>query len=244
MFLNRINVQPLSEYYSNVARDKIKLTKSQTKFGEAENISTSETTVWDGNVLYPWQNSSLIFTLSSTVADDSITGTGARQIYVYGLDSNYDEQEEIVSLNGLTPVSLTKSFLRVNRMIVISAGSLGKASGQILLKNSTVTYAKILNGNNQTLMCVYTVPRGKTAFITSASSTSSQGKSVKGSFYVRPFGMVFQLKYRWYMYQNFVDLDLRIPYLVPEKSDVEIRALSSASGTSVTGSWQMEIIDN
>ena len=91
-------------------------------------------------------------------------------------------------------------------------------------------------------MSIYTVPAGKIAAITSASSDSSSGKSVVGSFFVRPFGQVFQLKYRYNLFENSRSLNFKIPYLIDEKSDLDIRAISSAAGTRVTASWQMEII--
>ena len=232
------------EFYFNVSKGKFNNYSTITKFGEAPNVGSTEVTLWDESSLYPWPTSALAMTLVSNNVNDSISGTGARKVVVYGLDNQYNEIFEIVELNGTTPVPLINSYFRNFRMIVIDAGSTGSAQGKISLQNSGTIYASILNGNNQTLMGVYSVPANHTAYIISASSSSSSGKSVTGSLYVRPFGQVFQCKYRYNLYQNFARLDLTVPFIIPEKNDIDIRASSSASGTDVTISWQMIIEKN
>lgn len=113
--------------------------------------------------------------VSSSSTDDTVLGTGARTVTVYGLDSLGAQASETVSMNGTAQVTTTASFLRVNRAEVITAGTYAAASGEIYIHTggatagvpdtATLIYAQIKAGNNQTFNGAYTVPAGKTATI-------------------------------------------------------------------------------
>lgn len=50
-------------------------------------------------------------------------GTGAHSVTVQGLDANWAEVEETISVNGTTAKDLTQTFLRVNRAFIKAVGS-------------------------------------------------------------------------------------------------------------------------
>ena len=143
------------------------------KFGLNANATTGAA-VWDGNSDYTFPSSAVSLEVVSTSADDTATsggGTGARTILVSGLDANYKQQTEMVSLNGTGAVAMQNQFLRVNRAYVLTAGTSAGQAGDILIRGTGggTTYAKITytfalqSGNqttqfNQTNQAVYTVP--------------------------------------------------------------------------------------
>ena len=103
--------------------------------------------------------------LVSGSAADAAAGTGARTVRIYGLDADWNRQDEEVILDGVTPVNTVGSYLRVFRMRVTSAGAGGINAGLITATAATdaTISAAIAIGVGQTLMAVYSVPAGYTA---------------------------------------------------------------------------------
>lgn len=71
--------------------------------------------------------------LSDSV-NDTAAGTGARTVFISGLDSNYDVISETVTLNGTSAVQTVRSYLRVNSFLIMSAGSGKTNAGSITLR--------------------------------------------------------------------------------------------------------------
>lgn len=81
-------------------------------------------------VVFPTPNGTgytLYFASSST--EDNSGGTGATKVFISGLDGNWLEQTEEITLNGQTPVATTKdNWLRVNRLTVSDINSNGQTN--------------------------------------------------------------------------------------------------------------------
>jgi stage V sporulation protein SpoVS len=181
------------------------VTPSITKNGRVEpfgfnpDINGTEETVWDAGGIYAYPSAATVMKVSSSSTNDTAAGTGARTILVQGLDADYNEAEEIVTLNGQTAVNTTVSFLRVTRAYVLTAGSGGTAAGDIYVGVGTVTagvpatiYAKITLGENQTLMGIWTVPAGYTGYFdhfTVATGTTNANQYVAIRAIQRNFGV-------------------------------------------------------
>lgn len=92
--------------------------------------------------------------------------TGASICHIAGLNAFFLEQEEFVVLNGQTDVETAFTWVRQHRMRIFTTSTAG-AVGTITSTEpiaGTVT-AQIIDGNNQTLMAVYTVPANKIGYI-------------------------------------------------------------------------------
>ena len=116
------------------------------------------------------------------------TSTGASILHIYGLDANMEEQEEFVVLNGTNNVATANTYYRINRMHIDGAASrtvtnVGDISATAQT-DATIT-AQINAGNGQTGTTVYTVPKGKTAFITNVYANLVRGKSAVASMTLR-----------------------------------------------------------
>lgn len=139
------------------------------KFGKNNDIDTGGgyEDVWTGGGLYPFPTSAGTLTVVSGSDQDKAGGTGATQIYISGLDANYDALNETVTLNGITPVVTTGSFLRVNRMFILgTVGTNGTNVGLITATHGVAgKIAEIEANEGQTLQAVYTVPRGYNGYI-------------------------------------------------------------------------------
>ena len=161
-----------------VARGQISYHKTIFKFGFNSDIDNSLETVWAQGGLYSHPSSASTMTVSSSSTADTSAGTGARTVEIFGLDADYNEVSETITLNGQTAVTTTNTYLRMNRAIVRSAGSGEQNAGVIYVGTGTVTagvpankYATIAVGDNQTLMCVWTVPAGYSAYLTQTDVT-------------------------------------------------------------------------
>ncbi len=237
-----------------VSRNQISFHKTIFKFGYNAAVGSSKETIWEQGGLYAYPASATVMTVSSSSANDTAAGTGARTVEISGLDADYNEISEIVTLNGQTAVNTTKSYLRINRGIVRSAGSAGANAGTIYAGTGTVTSGVPANvylsingdGDNQTLMSLWTVPAGYTAFLTKmalSTGTSTNTKAVlNASLVARPYGEVFQIKERFTLTDGAHEQFYTFPLSFAEKTDLEMRAFSSSGSVDFNVSASMEFI--
>jgi len=219
-----------------VARGMITGHKSLFKFGNNPDINGSLETIWSGSTLYVYPSAAIQMSVSSSSVDDAAAGTGARTISVQGLDANYNEIAETVTLNGQNAVTTTNSFLRVFRAFVITAGSTNTAQGTIYIGTGTVTggvpatvYAEIALGENQTTMAVWTVPANYTLYLyrgTFTATSNNASHSILGKFMIRPLGGVFRNAADVTVNNGAVPYDFEVPLAIPEKTDIEARAIA------------------
>jgi len=226
-----------------VANNEINDLKSIFKFGFNADVNGAEETIWDQGGIYSYPTSAIQIKVSSTSANDTAAGTGARTVTVAGLDENYHEAEETVSLNGQTEVLTNTTFIRVFRAFVETAGSSGTAAGNIYMGNGVVSggvpatvYAKISLGENQTLMSVWTVPAGYTAYLTQidiGTGTANNNQYIFAKIVNRPFGGVFRSSIKVTIQTGESVLDFPAPVVFSEKTDIEARANSSGANNSI-----------
>lgn len=212
--------------------------------------------IWNGGGEYTGLNAVVAETISvvSDSADDNATGVGAWTMELTGLDADYNEISEEITLTGLTPVTTTQLFIRCSFAIILTAFNPRTGPVGNITANQSTTVANVFFimplGSNRTMVASYTVPVGKTAYIDNTFATLAKkgaaSSEVKGN--VRPFGGVFQTA-EWYavnstgssyVYRNFENLSRPIP----EKSDVVISADSSTNDVGIAAGFSMIIQDN
>ena len=217
------------------------------KFGQNPDIDTgSPEDIWDGGGNYVWPSAAQqMEVVSSSGSDDGPTGDGARSVTISGLDASYNAISETVVMNGVSAVTTALSFLRVFRMIVISAGILEQNAGNIDVQGlgGGDIFARVSIGNNQTQMALYTVPAGKTLYICAifGSVYNAVGKGYgEIELRVRVEGQVFAEKMNMGLASDGTTSFLRqihIPLSVPAKADVLMKARVTANNTLVIGAF-------
>jgi len=229
---------PTPNVYLDVARGSISNSKIVHKFGANFDIdqATDPESVWTGGGLYPWASLSSAQTIYclSTSASDTTTLT------LEGLDANYDEITETVTLTGLTAVTTTNQFLRVFRM-TYDAENVGNITARVTSASGTIV-AQIDAGYAQTLMAVYTVPAGYTGYLVALDATIDGTKTCQMLMYHRLVGKPFRIAHvaesdGHYRY------DFIAPLTVPEKTDIDIR-INQVSGNDarVTANFDLVLI--
>lgn len=132
-------------------------------------------TMWNHDGLYPWLAVPSPLTISSTSTLDTAAGTGAQEVVVSVLDRQFKQVDEVIELNGQTPVPFTTNggiLYRVNGMVVNRVGATGANQGILYVGTGTVTTgvpATVLSlvdaGDNLSRVGIFTVPYGKLAFL-------------------------------------------------------------------------------
>jgi lipopolysaccharide export system protein LptA len=239
-----------------VARNQITWHTRVFQFGANTNVQTSATTVWTGTTSnYSYPASATVMKISSGDANDTSAGTGARTVQIIGLDANYMLTTETVSLNGQTAVNTSGSYIRINEMTVLTAGTGATAAGIIYAGVGAVTsgvpatiYSLIPTGYNKDAQCVWTVPAGYTAYMTSctwAAGNTTANLLITGVLLSRPLGGVFMIEStcKFNVGTSF-DRHFDVPVPFAEKTDIEMRLGSSTAGTAGTGEFHIIYIKN
>ena len=239
-----------------VSRGQIQGHRNVTVFGFNPDVDTSQVSVWPLPSLITFPAAALQMTVSSTSANDTAAGTGARTVVVQGLDAKYNEVTETVTLNGQTPVTMSASLLRVNYAYVATAGSGDSAAGDIYIGTGTVTagvpattYDIIKFDYNVTTTGSYTVPAGYTAYVsqglfsagqtTGASPVQGQGRLLtRGTNNIRMTAALTSLN------NGVANYVFEYPLAVPEKTTIEATAVGSSTNNSVSSMFIILLVKN
>jgi len=237
-----------------VAQGQIAYHEHVYKFGQNAVVGNSVETIWQQGGLYSYPPSATTMTVSSSDTNDTSAGTGARTVQIVGLDGDYNEISETIILNGQTAVTTTNSFLRVNRGIVLTAGSGGVNAGIIYVGTGTVTSGVPANiyttingdGTNQSLQSFWTVPANYNAYIyqtnISTGNTSNTPAVLKTLLVARPYGGVFNTKEIIVLTDGNHLQNYSFPITLTEKTDIEFRAESSSGSVNFNVSASMNIL--
>ena len=191
----------------------------------------------------------IILELATATSNDSgdsyrivnANDTGAAVVHIQGLDGSYASLTEYIVLNGQTDVTTVGSYLRIFRMKVLLAGATGANEGTISAEDnaSSVLLAQISIGMAQTLMALWTVPAGKTAYLTSFYASTSSSKATEIYLCIRPLGEVFQIKKLVTIYEGSTILPYDFPLQITQKSDISIDASAGGGGGEVSAGFDL-----
>lgn len=227
------------------------------KFGENPEIDTGTSEdVWEGGGTYVYDafgTAPILYLSGDNVLDVDMP------IKITGLDIDGNEVEQVLSMNGQTVVNLTTPLWRVYRME--NEGDegeslIGKAychtdpspiNGVPLPAN---VRALINDGNNQSLMALYTIPKGKVGFLFRGEFGTSRAQATGAAecaYYSRRLGKLFKLKKRIDVANSGLSTyqDLRsFPDIIPALTDIKLRVESvSANGMGVVGTFDILLVD-
>jgi len=235
------------------------------KFGRATNCDTGiDTDVYDRAnptddvPIWVAPTASRVHAIVSTSADDTdTTGASARTIRVRGLtDWDTSEVDEVVSLNGTTPVNTVNSYVMIDRMEVVTSGGTAINAGTITATaatDGTVT-AQMQPLEGQSQMAIYGIPSIQTAYLTgyyacALKPASAATVSVSLRVNVDPAANVL----------NFIDKHLNgldtaaVSYMLhrfepfyafPGPCIIKVQVNSSANNVDVSAGFDILVVDN
>jgi len=236
-----------------VARGQIQAHSVVTIAGYNSDVDTA----WEmitpvGNLSYP--AAALQMTVSSADADDTSAGTGARTVLITGLDANYAVISETVIMNGQTAVTTTNSFLRINSMLVTTAGTSLANEGIIYIGTGTVTsgvpatiYNVIAAGFNNATSSQYTVPAGYTGYLAVARIGLAQDAGTTlitartrfvGTNGIALTGPVIVTN------NGISTIDFPYPIAIAEKTRIQGEAIGGAVDNEAAGFFELILVKN
>lgn len=225
-------------YFLQVSRGLVDGHKRVFKFGYNGEIQDVEETIWDVGGLYAYPSSAVTMTATSSAgaSDENV------EVTIQGLDTNYAELSETVTLNASGTATTTGSFLRVYRAFVSGSSA---SSGNISITNSSTTYAYVSIADQQTLMALWTVPAGYTAYLFQIDTTAftiQNNKVATIRILTREVNGVFRTQNKFDLFAGSYHQDITCPQPIPEKTDIEFRAIADSSNADLRVSSTFDII--
>jgi hypothetical protein len=237
-----------------VSRGQIQGHSSVIVFGYNPDVDTSEESVWPDGGTIPHPTSASVLKISSSSANDTSAGTGARSVFIEGLDGDYTVVSETVILSGQTAVNTTKSYLYVNSFYVVSVGSGGENAGNINAGTGTVTagvpavlYDIIATGYNSRTTGHYCVPAGYTGYLIQGVFSSGQASgSTAVTGFLKQHGPdgILRVGAVTTVNNSTADYLFEMPLQIPEKNCVGATAIGSASNNAVSSYFNIVLSKN
>ena len=206
--------------------------------------------LWEGGGAYNYLPSAQPVYISSTDASDIAGGAGARTVYVSGLDANYAEISENVSMAGQSGVLTANSYLRISEIRVRAVGSTGYNAGSVYAGLGVITagvpatiYGVIKPGKGRNHAAVYTVPVNKEFLLLSFSVSPNSQKNLNVSIFAREYGYGFIEEENDHAYQEAIFHDIVVPDWFDEKTDIELRCAVDNTTAEVAGHFTGILVD-
>ena len=206
-------------FYNNVTPVNI--------FGFNRTIGISfETVMNDGGGIYTFPASAMTMDLVSSAADTCV-------VRLVGLDTDWLPISEDITLTGTTPVTSTKSFLRINFCYVVS----GTQSGNVTVSNSGTTYAYIEAETGYAQAGIYSTGANESLYITSVSflsGTVNSNKYLTGRVYKKTNGSAIMRFWEATWAIGQVNYSVPVPFKIEPKTDFAFEAKSSSSENEIS----------
>lgn len=239
----RVSAMP---YLYDIAEGNVSGHTAFAKLGYNDDVGATEEDIWTQGGVYPWiAAGGIALEVVSASGNDTLAGTGVQKVRVSYLDADYSAQSEILNMAGATPVPLTDTtILRVNSIRATQVGTGGVAAGLItcrLVGGAATVYRAISAGYTRGRGATYTVPLGKTLYLTSvvvSSGYTTLGKVVRwtGRAQVDDTDPTTKIAF----FQPFFEVmtqdssfhrDFEIPIKIPATADVKMSAVSNGAGS-------------
>lgn len=234
------------------------------KFGENDAVGTTLVPIAQGSV-YRTPTSPVTLAAISTDADDTIAGTGAQQITLTYLDSNFEEQIDVIDMNGATESTDTVTdVMRLYRVAVTRSGTY--ATQTTASQQGTITVRVAGGGETWTVIetaatgfgvgqsqkGAYTVPAGWTAFILSSDINVDGNKDANVYFFQRtnaddvttPFTGTLRVQNEYKGVSGHLPFQHRTYESYPEKTDIGFLAVTGTGTVEITAEFELMLVRN
>jgi hypothetical protein len=223
-------------------------------FGHNPDVDTTEVTIWPATGLLTHPAAPTIMTISSSSADDTSAGTGARTVYILGINGTGGFVSETVTLNGQTAVNTVHEYDAIETMSVTSVGSGGVNAGIIYAGTGTVTagvpavpYSAIGVGDNLSLVGHWTCPTGYTGYLVYGSVTcgdTSGSQYITARLKLRGQDGIIRTAAIATLGRGSVDYPFTYPVKILAGECVTATAKGSGNNNDVSSYFQIVLIKN
>lgn len=191
---DRVEEMSNSDFYYRVANGQVPGHSLVKKFGSGS-VGTSVVPITQTQD-YQTPTTAQALEFVSNNANDTAAGSGAQEITIQGLDSNWEQVTQTLETNGTTAVALGTNLTRLYRWYVSRSGTYatstaGSHAGILTIQGSgggtvwdTIPVAPFPMGQSQ--IGVYSIPSGKKAFLYHKNVHVDTNKSADVFFFQRP----------------------------------------------------------
>jgi hypothetical protein len=241
------------DYLQAVAEGDVAGHSSWSKIGFILAATTADTDLTpQGPATYkfvPDASGNVTMYVKSDSASDVSTNVGAWAVTVYYLDASYNEQVKDVSLNGTANQTIAANMFRINNFRLKYAGTNNAPVGNLTVScASSETFTYMSAGRTRARQMIYTVPAGKTLYITNIAFSGGALSNVAKGEYARittkanfndksglRTGSIFYPYSEVLVGNNEFNRDLNPPTKLPEKVDIRVIVGVSSGTAAVTG---------
>ena len=230
------------------------------QFGRNTDIDTTTDPedVWDGGGAYTGHptGSPEQIRLTSTSANDDLTGTGMRTMRIEGLKTSTSTaiETEDIDLDGTNPVTSSSSWYRIFKAYGTDYGSGATNAGDITVQHNVTTaniFSVVQTGAGHSQVCAFSIPTGKTGYLfhTNIRAARDSGGAVSGTFAVRVredgVGAFHALRLYEFSTGGDVKGPPSFPLVLPAKSDIKIATeVVTANDVLVTAEIGIILVDD
>lgn len=236
------NYYPTDDVRLNIARGLVNKASHIHVLGYNPDIDTGTDpeTVWSYGGAYPWDT----LTSANTLYIESSNTTDTMDLVITGLDNDFNEFTEIVTLNGTTPVATTGKFIRINDAYLgsnINAGDINFRFANTL--GTVVDHMRA--GYGQNTSGIYTIPAGKTGYLYAGDASTNINKETTIVFRIRLQTGGMRVAHIAELSNGSYRYDFYFPQRLPEKADIEVYVVNTLdSNTRVGCNFDIVLIDN
>src|SRR5210317_1403300 len=150
-----------TDYHTEVALSLRQGATTWNKFGYNTDIDTGTEIIASWGGTFQFLTSGETIDVVSTSTDDDDGGIGLNSVVIYGVDENWDEQIEVVTLDGTTTVTTTSQWIGINRVASFLSGTSQTNVGTINITATTSGFqmAQMPAGGGVTQQMIFYVPR-------------------------------------------------------------------------------------
>lgn len=210
-------------------------------------LTTTHLPLWHEGTAYTFLQANMSSpTVSSSSANDTAAGTGARTVRVSGVNASFVRVTEDVTMNGTTAVALVKSYMTIDSMIVLTAGSgltnagnIYAGTGLLTAGKPTVVHARMSIGTTSTYpgniaqQSWYATPANVSLYITSircgGPSATASGNVLKLDISTN-LGLLKNVLHEGFSNPGEFNREFKQPIAIPPKTQLIFSALASAGG--------------
>lgn len=220
------------EFLLQVSRGHVPNHSVRNIFGYQVAGDTTLRALWEfAATNYVFPSSALSMEVVSASASDN-----GKNLLISGLDSNYKVIQEIVVLNNSSSPSTTKSFLRINDIVLLTGTT---NVGLITVQNGGVKYGGIRAGDGRNQASIFTVPAGNSFYLYRIDAFSNDSTSAKPAIF-RNFSSTSagqQYNTARTTFDNNMNIQRRLPFKYSEKTDIQfqVATLSATHELAVFG---------
>lgn len=236
------------DFKYSVAQGNVNGASTVNKFGYNDDVDTgAEEIIGSFGGTFTIMTSDDTLELVSNDANDNSAGTGARTVFISGVNSAGTTVSETVTMNGVTPATTSNSYAGINRAYVVSSGSNDGNIGRITISDSLSTFgtqAMIQPDIGVTQQLIFHTQVSKKLLldwlflnVNKLSGGSSPKVTIRGYSYSRVIDTTFQI-FRVTIdtsVDNTVELNPSQPFVLGGREVIYFTAETDTNNTFVKG---------